>query len=414
MKAPIRFLLAAALTVNFSFTARAEPSGPGPVKIFFFYSQSCEECKDLKNNFLPAMVDRYKSAIEINFLEIGDINNYNTLTKMEKQHSVAAKNPPPTIFVENVLLDGYGEIRRDFESVARGFIRQAQECPVAEVAKPSSQEKKQIKPVVKIQKAAPVRVEPAKQDSSNTATAAVEEKFNLLGFAAVTGAGLLDGVNPCAFSTVIMLVLYLTFTGYKKAEVLKAGLAFAAGVFIAYLLIGLGLLEFARQAKAVPGLSRAINLLFAAIAIVFGFLSLYDYFKIRQGKLKEISLQLPDKIKNKIKTLIWKKSGGSRHLATSFSIGFFIGILEFPCTGQVYFPIVLAIRELPNLRLHAIAYLVYYNLMFILPLLAVFALVYLGTTSEKLVKFLEQRSGTVKLLTSALFFALAGILAYFR
>ena len=62
------------------------------------------------------------------------------------------------------------------------------------------------------------------------------------------------------------------------------------------------------------------------------------------------------------------------------------------------------------MRVSAISYLVLYNVMFIVPLLIIFGVVYWGVTSEQLAFFLQRRSSTIKLITSLLFFALAGIL----
>jgi hypothetical protein len=48
--------------------------------------------------------------------------------------------------------------------------------------------------------------------------------------------------------------------------------------------------------------------------------------------------------------------------------------------------------------------------MFILPLLAIFGVVYWGVTSEQLAFFLKKRTAAIKLITALLFFGLAAIL----
>ena len=62
------------------------------------------------------------------------------------------------------------------------------------------------------------------------------------------------------------------------------------------------------------------------------------------------------------------------------------------------------------MRTNAFSYLILYNLMFIIPLLIIFGIVYWGVTSEQLALFLQKRAATIKLLTSLLFFLLAGLL----
>ena len=56
------------------------------------------------------------------------------------------------------------------------------------------------------------------------------------------------------------------------------------------------------------------------------------------------------------------------------------------------------------------SYLVLYNMMFIIPLLIIFGIVYWGITSEQLGFFLQRRASLIKLITSLLFFVLAGAL----
>jgi hypothetical protein len=63
------------------------------------------------------------------------------------------------------------------------------------------------------------------------------------------------------------------------------------------------------------------------------------------------------------------------------------------------------------MRGRAIAFLVLYNLLFILPLLVVFILAYYGTGSKQLTRFLQQRAATVKLGMMLLFAALGTWLA---
>jgi thiol-disulfide isomerase/thioredoxin len=65
------------------------------------------------------------------------------------------------------------------------------------------------------------------------------ERFKSLGPIPVAFGGLIDGINPCAFATLIFLVSYLTLTGRKREEIFKVGLGFTGAVFLTYLLIGL-------------------------------------------------------------------------------------------------------------------------------------------------------------------------------
>lgn len=57
--------------------------------------------------------------------------------------------------------------------------------------------------------------------------------------------------------------------------------------------------------------------------------------------------------------------------------------------------------------MRAVAYLLLYNLMFIVPLVAVFVLAYYGTTSKQMQGILQRRAAAMKLGMAALFAALA-------
>ncbi len=94
-------------------------------------------------------------------------------------------------------------------------------------------------------------------------------------------------------------------------------------------------------------------------------------------------------------------------------IGFIVTLLQSTCTSQVYLPTILFVTNIPSLRGSAILYLTLYNIIYILPLLVIFGIVYWGVTSEQLSFFLQRRTSTIKLVTALFFFALAGILIVF-
>ena len=68
----------------------------------------------------------------------------------------------------------------------------------------------------------------------------VHDQFRNMSWLTVVLAGMVDGLNPCAFATLIFFISYLTISGRKGQEVIFVGIAFTLGVFIAYLVIGLG------------------------------------------------------------------------------------------------------------------------------------------------------------------------------
>jgi hypothetical protein len=175
-------------------------------------------------------------------------------------------------------------------------------------------------------------------------------------------------------------------------------------------LIGFGILSFVQHLSFLPLFSRIVYILTVAFALVLGILSLYDYIQLKRGHPSEMKLQLPDFLKKRIHQTIRKESKSARYFLAAIAAGFIISLLEFTCTGQVYLPTILFVTNIPSLRTSAILYLILYNLMFIVPLLIIFGVTYWGVTSEQLAFFLQKKASSIKLLTSLLFFALAGIL----
>lgn len=94
-------------------------------------------------------------------------------------------------------------------------------------------------------------------------------------------------------------------------------------------------------------------------------------------------------------------------MLAAFIIGFLVSLFELSCTGQMYLPTIVYATGISELRLNAYTYLLLYNLMFIMPLLAIFALTYFGTTSVQLSDILTKNIALIKLLMSVLFFIFA-------
>jgi cytochrome c biogenesis protein CcdA len=235
----------------------------------------------------------------------------------------------------------------------------------------------------------------------------IEGKFQSITLAAVALAALGDGINPCAFATILFFVSYLTMLKRKKNEIAAVGLAFAFAVFLTYFLVGLGFLNIVKSITNVELLSRIIFGGAAALCLVFGFLSIFDYFKARSGKVSEMSLQLPAFLKKRIHATIREQARTRRLVLGALTAGFTVSILEFACTGQVYLP---TITYMASRKASAIGYLFLYNALFILPLLAVFGIVYFGVSSQTIARVMEQKVGAVKLVLATVFFVVGGLL----
>lgn len=249
-------------------------------------------------------------------------------------------------------------------------------------------------------------------DEARGAERAVE-RFRSWGVLAVLAAGLVDGVNPCAFATLIFFVSYLTVSGRRGRQVLAAGASFTLGVFLAYLAVGLGLYRLLDLLGG--GLSLAGRVLMGLTAIGCAALAIFsfrDFLAARRGDLEGMKLVLPDALEARVRSTIRRGKRARSYVAVAFVTGLAVSLLELACTGQVYLPTIVFVTTVPELRATAVLYLVLYNVVFVGPLVLVFGLVYFGTTSKQLVEWLRARAKVVKLGMTLFFAVLATWLAW--
>ena len=241
----------------------------------------------------------------------------------------------------------------------------------------------------------------------------IKERFKNMGVFTILLAGLIDGVNPCAFATIIFLIAFLSTLGKKEEETLLIGITYSAVVFVVYFLIGLGLIKFVSILKITNIIGKTILGIVALLSISFGVLSFYDYIKLKRNELGEVKLQLPRFIKKKIHSVIREKMGKKNLILAAVVSGFFISLSEFICTGQIYLPTLIFVSRVPELRVRAILYLIFYNIAFIIPLLIVFIATYKGMRSSIINKFWRDKVKFVKLGTCFFFVFLGLFITYY-
>ncbi|MEA3326536.1 MAG: hypothetical protein U9R53_04410 [Chloroflexota bacterium] len=239
------------------------------------------------------------------------------------------------------------------------------------------------------------------------------ERFKNMGWLAIVAAGLVDGINPCAFATLIFFVSYLTLSGRKGKEVLLVGGSFTLGVFLAYLAVGLGLYQILEMVgSTLDTIAKVVYALTGLLCLTLAVLSFLDYQKARKGEAGDMMLKLPEPLRKRINATIRKGRSARNYIIGAFTAGVLISFLELACTGQVYLPTIIFVSSIPELRLKAFLYLILYNLLFILPLVIIFILVYYGTTSKQLTEFFQKKAAVVKLAMGGVFLILGGWLIF--
>ena len=249
-------------------------------------------------------------------------------------------------------------------------------------------------------------------DDLRSARQHVTAMFKRFTLVAVLLAGLADGINPCAFATILFFVSYLGMVGRKGREILVVGLSFAFAVFLTYFLVGLGFLNIVKHMAHFEIVAKIIFGGTGVLCIVFGIMSIGDYFKAQAGRVSDMSLQLPAFLKKRIHSTIRKKARMESFVIGALAAGFMVSILEFACTGQVYLPAITLVVKQEGFNSLAVLYLFLYNICFILPLLIVFGFVYFGMSSQVIARIMEARVGTVKLGLATVFFVVGCLLIW--
>jgi len=354
------------------------PEGDGPFSPFvFFHTPGCGLCEEFYREDLPGLSERYGLPLSPEQRNIYEPVHFEYMTELLEERGSRAESFPILVAGDRVFLGEKG--------VKEGF--------------------------------------PAYLDSRGKGNAQGEpgspdgdpEKLVLpdLRWLPVFLAGLLDGINPCAFTTLIFLISYLRLMGRKGRDILKIGGSFTAAVFLTYFLIGLGFFQVIRMADSFFLISRVLRLFMVSLMLVLGVLSLYDYRKIRQGKAEDSLLQLSGESKKRIHRTVRKSARSGWMAAGSFGAGALISLYELGCTGQIYLPMVVYMVRQKASRT-ALFPLALYNAGFILPLVAVFILFYRGSDSDRFAAFFRKHMGAVKLTTAGLFLTMGVVLLLFQ
>ncbi len=248
------------------------------------------------------------------------------------------------------------------------------------------------------------------EEPGSAARKTIEGSALLAAALPVLFAGLLDGINPCAFSTLLFFLSFVSLRKKRKEAVLATGLAFIAGVFAVYFLLGLGLLASLRTFLSAGRATLYLNAAVSAAAAVLAVLSLRDAVRARAGTPEDATLKLPKGLQGASHTVIRRFAGGQAGVALAALAGGAVSLIELACTGQIYLP-TLAYLNRTAFSSRSAVLLVVYNLAFVLPLVLVFALFYLGLTHERIQAWYRRRIALVRLLT-ALFFVAMGALVW--
>lgn len=210
-----------------------------------------------------------------------------------------------------------------------------------------------------------------------SAAAIIASPFDAAAFGGLTvptvlGAGVLDGLNPCAFALLVLFSTYtLTLVNSVTADgsptllarrrLLGAGSLYVGAVWVTYFLIGLGLFSFLGWL----GEDHLVTRLAVILALVMALWMVKDILLPGWGP----TLAAPHATHGWMHRAMERGGLGGMLLA-----GVLVGICTVPCSGAIYIDIV-AVLHASGGGTTGLALLALYNLAYIVPLVGLLAVV---------------------------------------
>ncbi len=218
-------------------------------------------------------------------------------------------------------------------------------------------------------------------------------------FGVITGSAFLDGLNPCAFAVLLFFIAFLYTIKRTKASIWKMGLTYVCAIFLAYFLIGIGL----AQAFIISGSPHLMAKVGAYLVIALGTIQLlgivFPAFPIK--------LRIPVNTKATLEKWLYKAT-----LPASFIGGFIVGLCTFPCSGGIYVAII-GLLTSSQTHLTGLGWMVWYNLIFISPLIIMLLMASSPKATDHLQKWERSSAKLTKIIIGLTMIALGAIILIF-
>jgi cytochrome c biogenesis protein CcdA/thiol-disulfide isomerase/thioredoxin len=352
------------------------------IQVNFFYGDGCPHCAKvepvidvLKNKFPQVLFNSYEIY--------HNQDNALSLYKLYDEYKVPQEDRGgvPIVFIGSEYFMGDKPIIDNLENKIIANLSLIPNKTDTEVS---------TTPIVSSQ-------EPKVADTGQSNTS-VKKSYSLW---AIAGAAVVDSINPCAIAVLLILLTTLMIASGNKKRALYGGLAFTLSIYITYFLFGLGLL----QLIAITNIAGIIAKIVGVIALIIGLANIKDFFFYGGGGFV---MEIPRNWRPILKKIL---NGVTSPLGAFFA-GFVVTLFELPCTGGPYF-FVLGLLSQAESIVSIIPTLLFYNVVFILPLLLIVFAVYFGVSSiEKAEAWKEKNLRVLHLIAGIIMIAL-GIWVFF-
>lgn len=355
------------------------PQAAGSAALHFFYAENCPHCKEEKP-FLEQLQQRHPQLEVIIHDVWQDRNDLRLMRELAEAHGIDLVSTPLTAVGEQVWIGYTADIAASIEAAVARCLQRGCRDP--------------------LDFSAAAEVVAEEDFSTAVAGSPVDpDRYSLPIFTLIIG--LLDSFNPCAFF-VLLFLLSLMVHARSRRQMFLVGGTFVCFSGLIYFLFMAAWLNIFLLTSQLP----LITLIAGLVAVFIGAVNVKDFFFFKQG----LSLSLPEHAKphlfERMRNLLKGERLGPVLLGTTV-LAVVANSYELLCTAgfPMVFTRVLTLRELPVWQYYA--YLVLYNLVYVLPLVLIVGFFTLTLGSHKL----SEREGRVlKLLSGAMMLTLGGIL----
>lgn len=341
------------------------------VCIIYFYSETCPHCKAIKP-FLDEIEAKYGEKISIHRYDVALPESIELYNEFCQSNDYDGKKIP-LLGISDKLYVGENQIRDNLENDIETALESDEViCPLDRMGCHEVEAAEDTDTLI-----------PNMKDISFLAVLPI-----------VLGTGIADGINPCAFAVLIFIMAFLQEISGNKKRLARITISYIAAVLLVN--IALGIMYFYTSIKiGYPGIIRGIAI---AMAVATGLINIKDFFVYGKG----VTLRIPVKSKKFIEALVAKAS-----VPSAIILGGAVAILEAPCSIPIYLTVLEVLKSGGHNLIKVMPYIILYNLMFILPLVVLASMVYVGTEVSFLEKWREQNKGYMKLVIGLLLLALA-------
>lgn len=217
--------------------------------------------------------------------------------------------------------------------------------------------------------------------------------------ATVLAAAAIDSINPCAIGVLILMISVILSQRHSTGRMLLLGGFYIFAIFLTYFLAGLGLLW--GLARIPLYVAEYISIIVGVFIIGAGLIEIKDFFWYGRW----FSLGIPASISKRLHNMAQNSTASLLGVAL---LGAFVAAVELPCTGAPYLAVITLLSQYFDFT--AFLLLVFYNIIFVAPLLMILLLVASGFELYKVQQFRISGRGYMRLAIGMLLVGLGWLL----